>query len=155
MASTRAGANGSFQPDYITIPYAVLTDSNLSPTAKLVYGRLKLYAGKSGHACPKHETLALEVCLKKRQLQYMLTQLEDAGWISSDRARTNCIYTVYSERQKIATLVTAESSNKLPPRVAENCLKGAGDGCELTTTPKPDLFKGNNQPKTEPGAGRS
>jgi hypothetical protein len=114
----------NFQPDFIPIPYGVFSDPDLTPAAKLVYGRLKLYSGKVGHCCPKQETLAQEVCLKKRQLRNVLVELRDAGWISLVRARTNCVYTVYPERQLIATLETPESGNKLPVRAATDCLSG-------------------------------
>jgi hypothetical protein len=101
----------SFRPGFIMVPYAVFSDPNLSHAAKLVYGRLKLYAGKRGHCCPKQETLAGEVCLSDRQLQRMLTQLRDEGWISWDRSRANCTYTVHVERPEMAGPDTTKMSH--------------------------------------------
>jgi hypothetical protein len=87
----------AFRDDFIIIPGVVFRDPNLSWTAKGVYGRLKLYAGKKGECYPKQETLAAEVCLKTRQLQKVLIQLRDAGWISWDRESKNCAYTVHDD----------------------------------------------------------
>jgi hypothetical protein len=121
MASTRPGGNGSFQPEFIIIPYAVFTDPNLLPVAKLVYGRLKLYAGKKGEARPKQETLAQEVCLKRRQLQKVLRQLRDAGWISWDRGSKNCTYTVHPDVHSSAHHETPEIGTRVRITRALEC----------------------------------
>ena len=110
---------------FIVIPLEILRDPNLSPSAKLVYGRLKLYAGKDGRCFMKHETLAAEVCLGGRQLRTVLTELKSAGWIDWRRGRTSCHYTVHSVRQKTADQDRQKSASvsggKPPVRSAENC----------------------------------
>jgi hypothetical protein len=147
-----AGNGKPFQPDFVVIPYAVFVDPNLSHAAKLTYGRLKLYAGEDGRAFPKHETLASEVCLRDRQLRTVLSELQAAGWIEWRRARFNCAYTVFSDRQKTATLndqdrrkTASQSGGKLPirsaenchSRVAENCHSGSAENCH-SRGPKPN-----------------
>ena len=131
-----AGNGKPFQPDFVAIPYAVFSDPDLSHAAKLTYGRLKLYAGEDGRAFPKHETLASEVCLGHRQLRTVLSELQGAGWIEWRRARTNCIYTVFSDRQKSATLngedrqkTASQSGGKLPITSAENCHSRVAENC--------------------------
>jgi Helix-turn-helix domain len=112
-------------PDFIQIPYPVLRDAKISHAAKLVYGRLKLYAGKDGQCNPKHATLAREVCVAVRQLRNVLNELRKAGWIDWYRTRTSCWYTVHpdrqvsaeQDRQKIAT----QTGKNLPIRSAKNC----------------------------------
>jgi transcription initiation factor IIE alpha subunit len=94
-----ARLNGRWQPKYILIPYAVYTDRNLTPVAKLVYGLLRFHAWKKGKAYPQHETLAREVGLTRRQLQRVLIQLRDEGWISWRRGRRNCTYTVHANHE--------------------------------------------------------
>jgi hypothetical protein len=118
----------AFRPDFIAIPYAVFTDPTLSHAAKLVYGRLKLYAGKDGRCCPKHETLARELCISDRQLRTVLVELHTEGWIEWHRARTSCVYTVSSDRKKTSDLesedrkkTASEIGRKLPIRSEENC----------------------------------
>lgn len=146
------GNGKAFQPDFVAIPYAVFVDPNLSHAAKLTYGRLKLYAGEDGRAFPKHETLASEVCLRDRQLRTVLSELQAAGWIEWRRARFSCAYTVFSDRQKTATLndpdrqkTASQSGGKLPLRsaencrckVAENCHSGSAENCH-SRGPKPN-----------------
>jgi hypothetical protein len=114
-----APAGARFRPEFITIPYEVFADPRLSHAAKLTYGRLKLYAGKDGLCCPKHETLAREVCISDRQLRTVLSELKDAGWIDWSRIRTSCVYTISSDRKKTSDLA-AETGRKLPIRSEEN-----------------------------------
>jgi hypothetical protein len=120
-----AGNGKPFQPDFVAIPYVVFSDPGLSHAAKLTYGRLKLYAGEDGRAFPKHETLAEEVCLRPRQLKNVLVELRAAGWIGWTRARASCLYTVFSDRQKIAHHI----GKKLPIRQAENCPSREARNC--------------------------
>jgi hypothetical protein len=109
---------------FIPIPLEIVRDPNLSPSAKLVYGRLKLYAGKDGRCFVKHKTLGAEVCLENRQLRTVLAELRAAGWIDWRRGRTNCHYTIHSVRQKTADQDRQKSANvtggKPPVRSAEN-----------------------------------
>ena len=127
-------------PEFIIVPYAVLTDGSISHAAKLTYGRLKFYAGEDGRAFPKHETLAREVCLQPRQLKNVLVELRAAGWISWTRARTSCIYTVHSDRQETADQI----GKKLPMRQAENCLSRQARNCLQKRT-----IENHHQKRTE------
>jgi len=58
------------------IPNWIMRRSEITATAKLVYGRLCQYAGRDGQAYPSIQTLADEVGIKRRQLSNVLNQLE-------------------------------------------------------------------------------
>ena len=45
-------------PEFIAIPGGVFSDGSVSHAAELVYGWLKLRAGKDGPCCSKQATLA-------------------------------------------------------------------------------------------------
>jgi hypothetical protein len=104
-------------PDFIAIPYQVFIDKHLRPTSKLVYGRLRLYAGKDGRCYPKHQTLASELGITDRQIRTVLQELRIRGWIDWIKARTSCLYTVHSDRKKTSAAEPAaprETGRKLP-----------------------------------------
>jgi hypothetical protein len=67
--------------DFVPVPYSVFTDSKLSPTEKLLIGRLKLYAGKDGRCYPSHHTLAREFGMSRRGMQKCLDSLREKGRI--------------------------------------------------------------------------
>ncbi len=114
-----------FRPTFVQIPYGVFADKDLSHAAKLVYGRLLLYAGKDGLCYPKQETLAAEICIRHRQLRTVLVELRDQGWLTWCRIRTGCAYRVILDRQKTA----GSSGRKLPVAPAENCRSRSAENC--------------------------
>ena len=115
----------SRDPAFIQIPYLVLRDAEISHAAKLVYGRLKLYAGRNGQCNPKHETLAREVCLSVRQVKNVLIELRRAGWVDWHRTRTSCQYKVHPDRQERASQI----GKKLPITSAKTCLSRSAENC--------------------------
>jgi hypothetical protein len=102
----------------ISIPLSLVSDPNVNHAAMVVYGRLKLYAGKEGKAFPWHETLAREVHLKKSQLKVMLVQLRDAGWISWERGRRGCVYTVHPKRLEMTGSDSRKTGHLKDPEIA-------------------------------------
>lgn len=54
---------------------------DLSPTAKLIFGRLCQYAGRNGEAYPEYNTLGEEVGIKRRQAIRAVNELEAYGLI--------------------------------------------------------------------------
>ena len=122
---TRSGVELEY--DFIQIPRAVLADERLSHAAKIVYGRLRLYSGKDGKCCPRHETLAKEVCMGMRQLREVLPQLREAGWISWTRSRSGCIYVINetcgNPHSRVALSRSSRVAEIRSSRVAENCLQ--------------------------------
>ncbi len=64
------------------IPEALARWDDLSPGAKLCYGRLARYAGKNGDCFPSVRTLASEIGVKRRQAQRYLLDLEEKGLIA-------------------------------------------------------------------------
>jgi hypothetical protein len=62
----------------------MMRSRELSPGAKLVWGRLAHYAGKDGLCIPAVETLAVEVALTERQVYNHLRTLKGRGFIRTD-----------------------------------------------------------------------
>jgi hypothetical protein len=117
-----AGNGNPFQPEFIQIPYAVFRDPNLSASAKLAYGRLKLYAGADGHCFMAHRTLAAEICLGRRQTQKILDELRAAGWIDWEWSRgETATYTVRQVAHKSAQGDTHKSAQPLRRKVRKGC----------------------------------
>lgn len=65
------------------IPNAVLKCRNLSPTSKLIFGRLSQYAGADGQAYPSYRTLGHEVGIEQRQAMRAVKELVVFGLIRS------------------------------------------------------------------------
>jgi hypothetical protein len=108
---------------FVKVPLQILNDGSLSHAAKLVYGRLKLYAGKNGRCYPSQQTLAREVCLRERQLRNVLLELQVAGWIDWRQTRSTCVYTIFSDRQK-----TADQTGKNFPVRPEDLRRSRPEG---------------------------
>jgi len=58
------------------IPNWMLEFTGVSPTAKLIFGRLCEHAGKKGKAYPAQETLAREIGLSEKPIRSALKELE-------------------------------------------------------------------------------
>jgi len=69
----------------IWVPEALLRCPALSPSAKLLYGRLARFAGENGSCFPSIETLASELGMTGRRVQRLVRQLCDAGFLKTDR----------------------------------------------------------------------
>ena len=65
----------------VLIPEAMARSRELVPGAKMVYGRLRRYAGEDGSCYPAVPTLANEVALGERQVQKHLSSLERQGFL--------------------------------------------------------------------------
>lgn len=77
----------------IFIPDAVYRHPGLTPTAKLLYGRLCRYAGEQGEAYPAATTLAAEIHLSERQVFEHLAHLVTERFIDREpRAGTSTVY---------------------------------------------------------------
>lgn len=63
------------------IPNAVSRSTELSSTAKLVFGKLCQYAGQNGQAYPSYKTLAGDVGVERRQAIRAVKELVDYGLI--------------------------------------------------------------------------
>lgn len=63
------------------IPNSVLKCCDLSPTAKLIFGRLSQFGGENGDSYPSYNTLALEVGIERRQAMRAVKELEKFGLI--------------------------------------------------------------------------
>jgi hypothetical protein len=77
----------------------VMRRTDLSPIAKLLWGRLSQFAGRNGQCYPTQYTLALELGCVPRTILRALKELEDAGLIRrkspSGRARLERATTRY------------------------------------------------------------
>lgn len=63
------------------IPDAIARRNDLSPTAKLIFGKLCQFAGKKGQAYPSYSTLADEVGVERRQAMRGVKELVEFGLI--------------------------------------------------------------------------
>jgi len=78
---------GAYTPNELT------AYPDLSPSAKLLWGKLAQYAGKDGRAYPSIARLAADIGLKERQTQNVLAELKKKGFIESVKgARSNSYY---------------------------------------------------------------
>lgn len=68
------------------LPNALLRFPGLSSSAKLVWARLGQYAGKDGRAFPRMATLAEEVALSEVQVQRLLKELVEHGFLCRQKA---------------------------------------------------------------------
>lgn len=67
---------------YIAIPTHILSDLNLSPTAKLLYGVINAFQNKTGVCYATNERLAQEVAnCSERTISRCISELKDAGFI--------------------------------------------------------------------------
>ncbi len=74
--------NGSQVPAWLSVR------TEVSPSAKLCYGRLMRYSGKDGCAYPKMATLGTEIGKSQRQVRRLVQELRDHGLIeTSDRRK--------------------------------------------------------------------
>jgi hypothetical protein len=64
---------------------AAITDTRLSPDARLVYMLLDDYAGLKGIAWPKQPTLASRLGISLRKVQAAMKQLAATGWLRIER----------------------------------------------------------------------
>ena len=80
----------------IWIPEAMLKYRDISPGAKLCYGRLCRYSGKNGEAYPSYKELASELGVKERMAKNYIKELKDVGLIEVVRTKTtNHYYTLW------------------------------------------------------------
>jgi len=63
------------------IPNALMRYKGISSTAKLTWARLAQYAGENGMAWPSQKTLAEEIGVTERQINFVLKELEKEGFI--------------------------------------------------------------------------
>jgi hypothetical protein len=63
------------------VPEALAQFSDVSPGAKLAYGRLARYAGQNGKCFPATDTLGAELGVSERQARRYVMELEKAGFI--------------------------------------------------------------------------
>ena len=68
----------------IWIPEPLVKCSDISASAKLLFGRLTRFAGKDGRCFPSVKTLATELGMTDRQVQRLIRQLCEAGFLRKD-----------------------------------------------------------------------
>ena len=69
----------------VWIPPSVFDSTDLSPTAKLCFGRLASMCGEKDYCWPSQETLAEELKVTSRSVRECLSQLEDSGFIETEQ----------------------------------------------------------------------
>ena len=69
----------------VYIPESLVKHKDISPGAKLAFGRLCWHVGEDGRCFPFQETLAEALGCSVRSVQSYLKELEDAGFIERIR----------------------------------------------------------------------
>jgi hypothetical protein len=106
----------------VFVPLGLLAFPGLSDGAKLLYGRLGLYAGKDGACYAGRDTMAKDMGVHVATITRLLNELTQAGFIRRIRrgpGRNDACEFLYH-----AALIESE---KLPSDVAEMRDQGAGD----------------------------
>lgn len=114
---------GSFIPNWL------LRRKEVSHGAKLIYGRLAQYSGKTGICRPRQQLLADETGMCERQLREYLTELKNLRLIRSIQrglGLSNEYLFVWHEWIKEAMQVTdvqydSQGGEKLPSCTADSC----------------------------------
>ena len=105
---------------FVAVPLDVYSDPRLPPNAKLLFGRLALYAGSNGECYPAHQTLAEELGVSVRQVHSLMVTLRDAGLIRWRQRRGSNSYTITETRKKTSGLTrkktSGEPGSKLPTK---------------------------------------
>lgn len=69
------------------IPNALMRYPDLSPSAKLLWARLAQYAGSDGECYPSQKTLAEDLGLSVSHIKYVLKELRDKGFVTTERSQ--------------------------------------------------------------------
>ena len=102
--------------EMVLIPAAVVADPDLSPGAKLCYGRLLRYGGKKNHCWPAQETLARELGVSVPTVKRYLAELKTQRYIVARRrglGESNLYYFVWHARFG-ALVATSDGSKTIP-----------------------------------------
>ena len=67
------------------VPMEVLRIEQLSHGAKLLYGLLRLYAGRNGRCFPSRDRLARDMGVKRRTVSAYLRELHEARLIKTEQ----------------------------------------------------------------------
>lgn len=67
------------------VPTWLLEREELSPGAKLLYGKLCQFAGRDGHCFPRQETLAGALGIAERQVRNLVGELKNAKLIETEQ----------------------------------------------------------------------
>lgn len=108
----------------VFIPIALLRYGGIGLPAKVMWGRLAMFAGEDGRCYPKQETLADELGLKVRQVRNLLVELEKEGFIARDKAEG--LDRLHHKNDSYSFIFHAIFCT---PGPAENCRSGAEENC--------------------------
>jgi len=120
------------KPLFAPLPLEVLRRGDISANAKLVFARLKLYAGENMTAFPSMTTLAVECGTTRRCAMRSVAHLERAGLLRVVRStgNGNVYHLTSAESVTSAQSVTSDNTDTPPvPKVSP----------PLVTTPTPPL----------------
>lgn len=80
-------AKGGTEGRFLRVPLTVSQRTDISPTAKLLFGALAMHAGGNRPAYPNQATLATELGLKERRIRDAVRELADQGLVEVQRRR--------------------------------------------------------------------
>jgi hypothetical protein len=83
-------------PWFVQVPMSLLRipERALNSSAKLLYGRLALFARKSGRCNPSHKTLGRETGVSPRHVRNLLAELQRCGLVTWKRTGGSALYAV-------------------------------------------------------------
>jgi hypothetical protein len=77
--------NEMLKAGFAAFPYVVLTDTRLSPGARVAYGVLLKYGWQEESCFPGQKTMAKDIGVGERQVRNYLGGLQDTGYIRIQR----------------------------------------------------------------------
>jgi hypothetical protein len=97
---------------FLQVDLQMLSEFGLAPRLLVLYGRLRLHAGKDGNCFVKHTTLAREIGLRSdRQVRNLLTQLRRLRLITWRRSRYISHFEVLTPDRK---WISGQTGNGFP-----------------------------------------
>jgi helix-turn-helix protein len=120
------------------IPLAILGSTDLSLGAKLTYGLLARYAGKTGECFPCEETLAANLGVSPRQIRRYIRELQTRQFLCSERKRVR-------NRRKASNVYTFlwhSVFNRTDPSGGNDAERTDMSFCERTDVSAPPTGKG-------------
>ncbi len=82
-------------PAFMMIPRWLSRKRGIPAQAKILYCRLRLFAGRNGLCNPSHATLAAEIGCSDRHVRNLLSKLHGAGLVRWRRTRSSSRFVLY------------------------------------------------------------
>lgn len=121
----------------VWVPEPLLKSTDISASAKLLFGRLARFAGKDGRCFPSVGTLAVELGMTARQVQRLIARLCEAGFLRkdaqyrSDGSQTSNAFFFLYHASLVPAMPVIEPSKSTTPR--QHCRQATAGGDKNVT----------------------